>query len=67
LHRMEDMVMTGKRHAYSSDFKIGLNKELRSSHTKQHFFKTPEQQQIFHLLFWRERFFIVLTVIMFQT
>ena len=29
LHRMEDMVMTGKRHAYSSDFKIGLNKELK--------------------------------------
>jgi xanthine dehydrogenase large subunit len=28
LHRMEDMVMTGKRHAYSSDFKIGLTKDL---------------------------------------
>lgn len=27
LHRMEDMRMTGKRHPYSSDFKIGLNKE----------------------------------------
>jgi xanthine dehydrogenase large subunit len=26
LHRMEDMRMTGKRHPYSSDFKIGLNK-----------------------------------------
>lgn len=27
LHRMEDMRMTGKRHPYSSDFKIGLNKD----------------------------------------
>jgi xanthine dehydrogenase large subunit len=26
---MEDMVMTGKRHAYSSDFKIGLSKDLK--------------------------------------
>ena len=26
---MEDMRMTGKRHPYSSDFKIGLNKELK--------------------------------------
>ncbi|GAB3970988.1 xanthine dehydrogenase molybdopterin binding subunit [Spirosoma terrae] len=29
LHRMEDMAMTGKRHPYSSDFKIGLDDELR--------------------------------------
>ncbi|MDP4264121.1 MAG: molybdopterin-dependent oxidoreductase [Bacteroidota bacterium] len=29
LHRMEDMRMTGKRHPYSSDFKIGLNKNLK--------------------------------------
>ncbi len=28
LHRMEDMRMTGKRHPYSSDFRIGLNKDL---------------------------------------
>ncbi|MEO5684940.1 MAG: molybdopterin cofactor-binding domain-containing protein [Chitinophagaceae bacterium] len=28
LDRMEDMAMTGKRHPYSSDFKIGLNKDL---------------------------------------
>ena len=28
LRRMEDMRMTGKRHPYSSDFKIGLNKDL---------------------------------------
>ena len=27
LHRMEDMRMTGKRHPYSADFKIGLNKD----------------------------------------
>jgi xanthine dehydrogenase large subunit len=29
LHRTEDMRMTGKRHPYSSDFKIGLSKELK--------------------------------------
>src|SRR5688500_1508148 len=29
LHRMEDMAMTGKRHPYSSDFKIGLNAALK--------------------------------------
>ena len=29
LHRMEDMRMTGKRNPYSSDFKIGLNDELK--------------------------------------
>src|SRR5215207_321307 len=29
LHRIEDMAMTGKRHPYSSDFKIGLNKDLK--------------------------------------
>ncbi|OQP62399.1 xanthine dehydrogenase [Niastella vici] len=29
LHRMEDMAMTGKRHPYSADFKIGLNAELK--------------------------------------
>lgn len=27
LHRLDDMRMTGKRHPYSSDFKIGLTKE----------------------------------------
>lgn len=29
LHRMEDLRMTGKRHPYSSDFKIGLGKDLK--------------------------------------
>ena len=29
LDRMEDMRMTGKRHPYSSDFKIGLSKDLK--------------------------------------
>jgi xanthine dehydrogenase large subunit len=29
LDRMDDMRMTGKRHPYSSDFKIGLDKNLR--------------------------------------
>jgi xanthine dehydrogenase large subunit len=28
LHRLEDMRMTGKRHPYSADFKIGLSKDL---------------------------------------
>jgi xanthine dehydrogenase large subunit len=28
LHRMDDMRMTGKRHPYSSDFKIGFDKDL---------------------------------------
>lgn len=28
-HRLDDMRMTGKRHPYSSDFKIGLTKELK--------------------------------------
>ena len=29
LHRMEDMRMTGKRHPYSADYRIGLNAELK--------------------------------------
>lgn len=29
LHRMDDMRMTGKRHPYSSDFKIGLDADLK--------------------------------------
>jgi len=29
LHRMEDMRMTGKRNPYSSDFKIGLTRDLK--------------------------------------
>ncbi len=29
LHRMEDMRMTGKRHPYSADYKIGLDDELK--------------------------------------
>jgi xanthine dehydrogenase large subunit len=29
LHRMEDMRMTGKRNPYTSDFKIGLNKDYK--------------------------------------
>lgn len=29
LHRMDDMRMTGKRHPYSSDFKIGLDENLK--------------------------------------
>ena len=28
LHRVEDIAMTGKRHPYSTDFKIGLDKDL---------------------------------------
>ena len=29
LHRMEDMRMTGKRHPYSADFRIGLDQQLK--------------------------------------
>ncbi len=29
LHRLEDMRMTGKRHPYSADFKIGLSEDLK--------------------------------------
>lgn len=29
LHRHDDMMMTGKRHPYSSDFKIGLSRDLK--------------------------------------
>lgn len=29
LHRMEDMRMTGKRHPYSADYKIGLDKDSK--------------------------------------
>ncbi|MBU8893534.1 MAG: molybdopterin-dependent oxidoreductase [Bacteroidales bacterium] len=29
LHRLDDMHMTGKRHPYSSDFKIGLSKDYK--------------------------------------
>jgi len=29
LHRMEDMRMTGKRHPYSSDYRLGLAKDLK--------------------------------------
>src|SRR5688572_7853562 len=29
LHRIDDMRMTGKRHPYSADFKIGLSKDLK--------------------------------------
>ena len=39
LHRMEDMAMTGKRHAYSSDFKIGLNKDLKILAYEAQFFQ----------------------------
>lgn len=29
LHRMEDMRMTGKRHPYSADYRVGLDKNLK--------------------------------------
>jgi len=29
LHRLDDMRMTGKRHPYSSDFRIGLSRDLK--------------------------------------
>jgi xanthine dehydrogenase large subunit len=39
LHRMEDMRMTGKRHPYSTDFKIGLNKDLKIIAFEAEFFQ----------------------------
>ena len=39
LHRMEDMAMTGKRHPYSSDFKIGLDKDLKIIAYEARFFQ----------------------------
>jgi len=39
LHRMEDMRMTGKRHPYSSDYKIGLDKDLKIIAYEAEFFQ----------------------------
>lgn len=39
LHRMDDMRMTGKRHPYSSDFKIGLDKDLKILAFEAEFFQ----------------------------
>src|ERR1041384_6494866 len=39
LHRMEDMRMTGKRHPYSSDYKIGLDKDLKIVAYEAEFFQ----------------------------
>ncbi len=39
LHRMEDMRMTGKRHPYSSDYKIGLDKDLKITAYEAEFFQ----------------------------
>jgi len=39
LHRMEDMAMTGKRHPYSSDYKIGLDKNFRILAYEARFFQ----------------------------
>lgn len=39
LHRMEDMRMTGKRHPYSSDYKIGLDKDLKIVAYEARFFQ----------------------------
>lgn len=41
LHRMEDMRATGKRHPYSSDYKIGLDKDLKIVAYGASFSKTP--------------------------
>ena len=39
LHRMEDIAMTGKRHPYSSDFKIGLDKDYKILAYEARFFQ----------------------------
>ncbi len=39
LHRMEDMAMTGKRHPYSSDFKIGLDNNYKILAYEARFFQ----------------------------
>jgi xanthine dehydrogenase large subunit len=39
LDRMEDMRMTGKRHPYSSDYKIGLDKDLKILAYEAEFFQ----------------------------
>jgi xanthine dehydrogenase large subunit len=39
LHRMDDMKMTGKRHPYSSDYKIGFSKDMKIIAYKATFFQ----------------------------
>lgn len=39
LHRMDDMQMTGKRHPYSSDYKIGLDENLKIVAYKAEFYQ----------------------------
>ena len=39
LHRMDDMRITGKRHPYSSDYKIGLDKNLKIKAYQAKFFQ----------------------------
>ena len=39
VHRMDDMRLTGKRHPYSSDYKIGLSKDLKILAYKATFFQ----------------------------
>ncbi len=39
LHRMDDMRMTGKRHPYSADYKIGLAKDLKIKSYEVTFFQ----------------------------
>ena len=39
VHRMDDMRMTGKRHPYSSDYKIGLSKDLKIKAYKAVFYQ----------------------------
>ncbi len=39
LHRMEDMRMTGKRHPYSADYRVGLDKNLKIVAYEAEFFQ----------------------------
>ena len=63
---MEDMRMTGKRNPYSSDFKIGLDEDMKIIAYEAHFIKMPVLLQIFHRQFWNVLYFIAPILILFQ-
>ena len=49
--------MTGKRHPYSSDFKIGLNKDLKILAYEATFFRMPVLRPICRRPFWKGTLF----------
>ena len=62
---MDDMAMTGKRHPYSSDFKIGLDKDLKIVAYEATFYQNAGAAADFRRLFWSELYFIAQEVILF--